>query len=376
MTKILALLLISIQFAYAVAEKTYLLEWKENITPLSKKSALKILNKNGKKFAANSWKLRMRPSTAKALKETNAFEYIEENKVYSLKNIEIAQEKMSSFMARDWHLDRMKVKETWKITKGSPSVIVAICDSGINQDLRAFKGKVLKGWNFIDGNTDTSPNTSHGTAVASYVAASGLNGAGISGIAPDVTLLPGKIVTKTGGVPTSAMLGCIRWAANQGAKVINVSMTGVNEWSSQSAARYANQKGAVVIWAAGNQNYSTRWTDKKEIIAVAGSDLNNRRYQAGDFGSNTGYFVDITAPGEGVYFLSLDGSYRKSNGTSFSAPMIAAAAALLYSIKPDLTPAQVLRYLQRGARYLGNKRSFGAGLVDVRKSIELLQNAM
>ncbi|MBD64656.1 MAG: hypothetical protein CME62_05590 [Halobacteriovoraceae bacterium] len=371
--------------ANALSKTTYFFEFKDQDLTSRKQKALDLIQDFGLSIENTSWKLQLGPLQLEALKKTDAFLYLEKDRVNQL----IKTPKKSEFSAENkhffatwnkyWHLNRLNIQKAWETTKGEPSVKVAICDSGIKSDHRELAGKVLPGWNFINNNNDTSPNTNHGTAVSGFVAASETNNYGAYGVAPGVSLLPGKIVTTSGGVPTSAMLGCVRWAADQGAKVINVSMTGVNSNSSATAARYANSKGAVVIWAAGNQNWATRWRDKQEIIAVGATDIEDERYYARvkvdgrwkNYGSNTGSFVDITAPGEDIYTMNRNGNFYRSNGTSYSAPLVSGIAALIYSVNPNLSPREVTDILKQSARDLGNDRFYGAGMADAAEAVRL-----
>ncbi len=369
---------------YAQTTKKYFFELSSDFS--KNRKAHYLMKKYDPLYNKKSWQVNLTDDQLKKLVKTDGFEYLERDSVQrfiEIENTDILFDK-SMIWSEHWHLNRVNVEQAWKDTKGSASVIVGVCDSGIKADHADLIGRVLPGWNFINEDDDTSPNTNHGTAVSGFIAANA-NSLGFSGVAPNVSLLPGKIVTTSGGVPKSAMLSCIRWAADKGAKVINVSMTGVNSPSSATAARYANSKGALVVWAAGNQNYSTRWIDKKEILAVGGIDIEDQRYfsqvvrESGvikNFGSNTGPFVDIAAPGEDVYTLRIDESYKRSNGTSYAAPIVSGVAALVYSINPNLSPRQVTKILEKSADDLGNSRFFGKGVVNAGKAVELAKKSL
>lgn len=373
--------------SYGETKDKYFFEWDKDITKVRR--ARYFLKKYKIKYNKSTWAIDLTKKQATKLLRTGAFRYLEKNSIQKIIDFNEPLSSISekgSMWSEGWHLSRINLLEAWKQTKGSRSVIVAVCDSGIDSNNIAFKGRVLAGWNFIDDNEDTSPNTNHGTSVSGFIAATDKSKLGMpSGVAPNVSILPGKIVTTTGGVPTDAMLSCIRWAADSGAKVINVSMTGVNSASSATAARYANSKGALVVWAAGNQNYYTRWRDKKEILAVGATDIEDNRYFAQversdgsfkNFGSNTGYFVDIAAPGEDVYSLRIDGSFKRSNGTSYAAPIVSGVAALVYSINPRLSSKQVTRILEKSADDLGLSRSFGKGMVNAKRAVQMAKDSL
>ena len=378
--------------AYSLAGMTdiFFFDWKKDISIEEKYDVIKTLSDLGIKIDNDSWMLKLTKDQKKFVLELGAFAYLEKDGLEQIikpinRPDEVIINSNSTEWYKDWHLKRISVEQAWKITKGSSKVVVAVCDSGIASDHRELSGKILKGWNFIDGDDDTSPNTNHGTAVSGFIAASDINNYGAYGVAPNISILPGKIVTTSGGVPTSAMLSCIRWAAKKGAKVINVSMTGVNSNSSASAARYANSKGAIVVWAAGNQNYIRRsWRDRPEIIAVGGTDIDDNRYHAvvtrdgrtKHYGSNRGPFVDIAAPGEDLFTMRANGSFGRSNGTSYSAPLVSGVAALIFSVNPNLSPEQVTKILKSSATSMKDTNAFGSGIVNTEKALKLAQKTL
>lgn len=382
------ILISSTTWANTNTSNIFFFEWKKDLQLADHGNAIKLLTDYGISINSDSWKMELTDAQAKELQLLNVFSFLEKNKIESIiKTVRHSSVNTldNSIWSKEWHLDKIKINNAWKTTKGSSKIIVAVCDSGVQADHRELAGKVLKGWNFIDDNEDTSPNTNHGTAVSGFIAASEVNNFGAYGVAPGITILPGKIVTTSGGVPTSAMLGCIRWAADQGAKVINVSMTGVDSNSSASAARYANKKGAVVIWAAGNQNYFTRWKDKPEIIAVAGTDIDNNRYYSkvtsSDgkikyYGSNRGDFVDIAAPGEDLFTIRVNESFSRGNGTSYSAPMVSGVAALIFSVNPKLKPNKVTEILKASATKMKNSKHFGSGIVNATRAVALAKKTL
>lgn len=367
----------------------YFFDWKQGVSKSKKQQTLRMLRGFGIDVDESTWKMRLTKSQKSKVARLKTFEYLERDRLNNIEkpNIFIKQKaQFGGIWSKEWHLEKVDVGGAWRVTKGSRDIKVAVCDSGVLSTHRELAGKVLKGWNFIDDDDDTSPNTNHGTAVSGFIAASEVNSFGTHGIAPGISILPGKIVTKTGHVPTSAMLKCIRWAADEGARVINVSMTGVNRGSSASAARYANKRGALVVWAAGNQNYySRRWKGRSEIVAVAGTDIGNQRYFAkvirsnGSiryYGSNRGPFVDIAAPGEDIFTMRVDESFSRSNGTSYSAPIVSGIAALIFSVNPKLTPKKVTSILKKSATKMNRRWSFGSGLVNAKKAVELAQKTL
>lgn len=384
----LALVVSSSAWSQVMDGSIFFFDWKNNASEQNKQETISLLRSYGLEVDDSTWKLRLTDVQAREVLALKSLEYLERDSLKSdFKNITVFNSKLTQggIWSKEWHLDRVDLDEAWKVTKGSRNIKVGVCDSGVAADHRELTGKVLKGWNFIDDDEDTSPNTNHGTAVSGFIAASEINNFGSHGVAPGVSILPGKIVTTSGGVPTSAMLGCIRWAADQGAKIINVSMTGVNNRSSASAARYANKKGALVVWAAGNQNYRRSWSDKPEILAVGGTDIEDKRYysvvtssdgKVKYYGSNRGPFVDIAAPGEDIFTMRVNESFSRSNGTSYSAPIVSGVAALVFSVNPKLSPERVTDILKKSATKMNSSWSFGSGLVNAKRAVELAKKSL
>ena len=137
----------------------------------------------------------------------------------------------------------------------------------------------------------------------------------------------------------------------------------------RDAVKYAHRKGAVVVWAAGNSNCRLSDRDFPEMVVVSGTDSDDDRYYSNEtYGSCYGGSVDIAAPGEGVYVPL--GSHRRTNGTSFSAPIVSGVIALMFSKKLNQTPAKVIEGVKASAKALGNSDYFGAGLVDAKTALD------
>ena len=239
----------------------------------------------------------------------------------------------------------------WDISTGSPEVIVAIVDSGISLSHPEFAGRLVAGWDYVNGDSDPSDDNGHGTHVAGIVAAA-MNGEGVVGIAPNVRLMPVKILnaSKTATWANTA-LG-IRYAADHGAKVINLSMGGTSYSAAlQDAIRYAAGKGVVIVAAAGNQGSSGPFYPAyfEETIAVGATDEHDEYWTI----SNYGNWVDVTAPGASIYstWWTADNpnTYGFMSGTSMAAPHVSGLAALLLSYRPQLSAADVRAIIQQTA---------------------------
>ncbi len=314
--------------------------------------------RSGKSFNKSEMKDKM-----KVLKESKLFDYIEENTVEH----EIAFEINDPGSSQQWHHPKIDTLGAWEFTQGSENIIVAVCDSGVDANHEDLQGRVLRGYNFVNNNTDSSPATSHGTLVAGLIAANANNRRGGFGIAPKTMILPLRI-TNDGSTFLSTIVECIEYAADNNAHVINVSFTGINAQSIQAAGEYAKSRGAVVVYSAGNQGEDRdSWPDHRDILAVGSTTTSDLRSNFSNFGP----FIDIVAPGSSVYTTNLNSTYSAVSGTSFSAPIVAGAAALLYALNEDATPDEVESFLKLGADDLRNQYVYGHGRLNINESIRL-----
>jgi subtilisin family serine protease len=251
-----------------------------------------------------------------------------------------------------WHHQVIGSEGAWEISGGSRDVIVAVIDTGVDANHPDLVGHLVSGWNFTNNSADTSPIGYHGTTVAGVIAASRNNGIGVAGVA-DVSIMP--IIASDS--PTSmtdldAVAG-IHWAADHGAKVINISAGLLQGPRLGEAAQYAWGKGALVVVAGKNTNGYGNHDVWDEVISVSASGRNDTRYN-----SEYGEFLDLLAPGQDIYTTYWEASgehlYAIGQGASYAAPMVSAAAALAWSINPELTNAQVREILFSTAVDLGD----------------------
>ncbi len=281
-------------------------------------------------------------------------------------------------------LKNLKVADAWKITTGSPNVIVAVIDTGVDVNHPDLKGRLVKGYDFVNDDDTTEDFVGHGTFVASLIAATGDDKNGIIGLAPNVKIMPLKVLSRSGGGDSTAIAKAIRYATDNGAKVINLSLG--SPYPSRlirQATDYAIGKGVVVVAAAGNDGsrgnpveYPASFPDVISVGATGPTD------KIASFSThNSG--VNVAAPGLNVLGarssqnticrpVSAATDYCLSSGTSFAAPYVSATAALMLSVNSTLTPQQVLNLLERTATDLGPQGTddyYGAGLVNVGKAV-------
>ena len=280
-------------------------------------------------------------------------------------------------LAQQWGIFATGADRVWSITTGK-GVTVAVVDSGSgpHPDLaesllpgRSFFGSVEA----PDGNDiDTS---GHGSHVAGIIAAAANNGIGGSGVAPNAKILPIKVLDQAGQGDARDVAAGVRFAADNGAKVINLSLGGATESSSLTQAiQYANDKGALVIAAAGNGGATDKpkWPASLDLtIAVTAIDSANNVTSF----DQRGDYIDIAAPGANI-LSTAKGDYVALSGTSMAAGFVAGAAALLFAAEPRVSNAQVRDILLRTATDIGDPGrdvTFGAGLINMVAALAELQ---
>jgi subtilisin family serine protease len=318
--------------------------------------------------------------------------------------------------AKQWYLQEDHAWDFWPSTPQLYPVRVAVIDSGIDRDHPEFAGRIADGKSFV-GTPWYVDTQGHGTFVAGEIAADAFNSVGIAGLAFNAQLLIGKVVRNDGTVSLQGEVAAIRWAVDNGARVINLSLGGVRDpldqrldsYSplEQAAIDYAYAKGAVVVAAVGNgpQSPTTPWPFAHYPAAlphVIGVSAMRRDGSVPAYSNRDTVYNDITAPGEDIFStvpLALTSrapacagepysdcgpaEFRDAIGTSFAAPQVTAAAALLLGQNPKLTPDQVSWLLERSAVDedpetgcamcpAGRDRFTGWGRLDVEAALTML----
>lgn len=225
--------------------------------------------------------------------------------------------------------------EAWGITTGAPEVAVAILDSGVDQDHEDLAAKIVANENFTTSGT-VDDLLGHGTHVAGIAAATTNNGIGIAGVGYDCSIMNIKVLGDDGSGYTSWVANGIIYAADSGAKVINMSFGGSSSSKTLSrAVDYAWDKGAVLVAAAGNSSGSKKEypASYANCIAVAATDQNDNKA----YFSNFGKWVDVAAPGVRIYSTLPNHSnhmgtdYGYLDGTSMATPHVAGLAGLVWA---------------------------------------------
>jgi SpoIID/LytB domain protein len=315
---------------------------------------------------------------------------------------------------RQWYLAQIRAFDYWQQPPPFGTVKVAVIDSGIDGAHPEFGGRICPCKSFVSSRAKVDTQ-GHGTFVAGEIAAATNNGIGIAGIGFPVQLLIGKVVRNDGTIPLKAEAKAIRWAVDQGASVINLSLAGLRDpleprrdtFSKREAAavRYAVSKGVLVVAAVGNSDQAPRspWNFAgypaalPHVIGVSALDSTGN---VPEFSDRDTRYNDISAPGSDIFSTlpraltapsqnvcanqgySDCGPYefKHAEGTSFAAPMVTAAAALVLGMRPALASEQVSSILERSADDInatngcrscppGHDRLSGSGRLDVAEAV-------
>ena len=297
-----------------------------------------------------------------------------------------------------WHLDQIKVEGAWAITRGQ-GVVVAVIDTGVAYDQDASRRltpvrdlaqtRLVAGYDFVSDDATPLDEHGHGTHVAGTIAQSTNNAYGVAGVAPQASIMPIRVLDGSGRGNTADIAESIRWAADNGAHIINMSLGGpLPSRIMNDAVQYAVSKGVTVIAAAGNSSsrlpsYPAAYHG---VISVASTQFDRTTA----FYSNYGNTIDIAAPGgntrvdqngdgrpDGVLQETLaHGDITRHDfslymGTSMASPHAAGVAALLYSrgvTRPDRIEAVLENSASREVPQFDRQR-YGAGIMDASRAL-------
>ena len=323
-------------------------------------------------------------------------------------------------VSKQWYLGYSGFYEPWITLPSFEPIPVAVIDSGVDASHPDLASRILDAKSFVGGSAKTDV-LGHGTFVAGLIGAEVNNGVGIAGLAPSAQLLIAKVVTKSRAIPVEAEARAIRWAVDNGARVINMSLGGIRDpldperdtYSrlEADAVAYAVANGVVVVAAVGNSDQapSSPWKYASYPAAlphVLGVSALTETGAIPTFSNRDSIYNDIAAPGlrilsalprpltsrfpacsEQGYSSCGPEEYRVAQGTSFAAPQVSAAAAVLLSLRPTLWPEQVTQLLQSTAVDLdsstgcaacgvGRDAYSGQGRLDVAAAISALDGRL
>ncbi|MGV6813735.1 MAG: S8 family serine peptidase [Phycisphaerales bacterium] len=276
-----------------------------------------------------------------------------------------------------WQHTRLQSTSAWDLNTGSSNIIVAVCDSGVDTDHPDLAGSLVSGYNSASNRTqanggDVEDINGHGTFVSGCAAAIGNNGTGVVGVGWNYSIMPVRVTNNSNGTASGFdILEGVRWAAENGASVVNASFSGGTAGSNNAAGAYIKTLGSLLFWAAGNDGAFI--TPNRPDIVIVGSTTSSDTKSGF---SNFGPAVDVTAPGSSVRSTRRGGSYGNGSGTSYASPIAMGVGAMIYSVNPDFNGDDVQQILYNSVDDLGapgRDDNFGRGRVNTRKAIELAQ---
>jgi thermitase len=266
-----------------------------------------------------------------------------------------------------YNMVAIRAPQGWAYTTGSSAVTIAIVDSGVDMTHPDLFGKIVAGYDFVNDDNDPSDDYGHGTHVAGLAAAFGNNGIGIAGTSWGARIMPVKVLNSSGlGTYLNAATGIV-WAADQGARVINLSFGGsAPSLLLEDAVNYAAARGILLVGAAGNNGspsvlYPAAYP---AVIAVSATNSANQRAVFSNYGPQ----IELAAPGAGIYSLHLGGGYLIRNGTSMAAPQVSGLAAILLGLPGNASASAVRGQMQASALDLGPAgwdSEYGFGLIQM-----------
>ncbi len=320
----------------------------------------------------------------------------------SVEAAEPLMEVKTSFVPNDplypaqWNLKQINMEKAWELSRGK-GVVVAVLDTGIaweNHDdfvqvPDLGKQRFKHGWDFVNDDAHANDDHGHGTHVAGTIAQATDNGEGVAGVAFEATLMPVKVLDHFGSGNTADIADAIRWAADNGAQVINMSLGGGGRSDvMENAVMYARNKGVVVVCAAGNGGrgvveYPAAYPGSFAVAAVGPSGT-KAPY------SSWGKELDIAAPGgdksqgeaAGIVQNTIDPQdvsqavYASYQGTSMATPHVAGLAALLYAAgakNPDQVEKAIIMSARPAAGMTGWSDQYGHGLIDAEAALKALK---
>jgi len=308
--------------------------------------------------------LAMRQAMVESLLKDGNIEYAEPNFIYT-----------STYTPNDpgrssqWAWGVTQAYTGWDITRGSSSVVVAVVDTGIQSTHPDLDAKIVAGYDYIDNDSTPNDGNGHGTHVAGTVAAETNNSTGGAGTCPNCRLMGVRVLNNSGSGTLAGVANGITYAANNGAKVINLSLGGGGSTALQNAVNYAWGRGVFLACAAGNSNtssttsaYPAAYTN---CFAVASTTSTDARSSF----SNYGTWVEVAAPGSSIYSTWINSGYNTINGTSMATPHVAGLAGLLSS--QGLTNSQIKSKICSSSDQIsGTGTRWTCGRINIYKAVQ------
>ncbi|MBU6258510.1 MAG: S8 family serine peptidase [Burkholderiales bacterium] len=298
-----------------------------------------------------------------------------------LRFAELDRRVASSFIPNDpyygsqWHLAQIGAPTAWDSTQGA-GVTIGICDSGVMPNHPDLQANLVPGWNFVANSNSTADVYGHGTAVAGTAAAIVNNGVGVAGVAGAAQIMPLVVTDSTGYAYYSTIASCVTYLADHGVRIANASFeTAFTSAAVQSAGSYLKSKNGLLITSAGNYGTLNSTPALTSMIPVSATDSTDTITSWSSYGP----YVALSAPGQNIYTTTWNGGYGSWWGTSFSSPIVAGVAAMMMSINPALSNAQVESLLYATAVDLGAPGRdiyYGYGRVNAAAAVAAARSAV
>ncbi|MFN8424406.1 MAG: S8 family serine peptidase [Anaerolineae bacterium] len=280
-----------------------------------------------------------------------------------------------------WAPNKIGAESAWDVTTGSPDVVVAVVDTGIDLQHPDFTGKFTSyGHDFANGDSDPDDDNGHGTHVGGIIGANTNNNVGIASIGRQTKLMAIKVLDGSGSGSYSWVISGITAAADNGADIINMSLGGSSfSQALQDAVTYAYDAGVLEVAASGNAGNSTPFYPAacNHVMAVGATDSNDARANFSNYGS----WLSMTAPGVSIYSSwccsgtggATPAPYAYASGTSMASPHVAGVASLLLAVDDTLSVDELRSILEGSAHDLGSSGRddyYGWGRVDANAAVE------
>ncbi len=266
----------------------------------------------------------------------------------------------------------IQAPQGWALSTGSPSVIIAFVDTGIDIHHEDLGEKIVPGYDFVNDDNDPQDDNGHGTHVAGIAAALSNNHIGIAGVSWGARIMPVKALDAYGNGSFADVAAGIAWAADNGAQVINLSLGGTSPSSVlEDAVNYAYGKGVILVAASGNMgsNAVLYPAAYPHVIAVAATDGSNKKAYFSNFGPE----IDVAAPGVSIYSTVIGNAFGYMSGTSMSTAYVSGLAAILRGIPNNSNPDKIAQEIETTSLDLGAvgwDEQYGYGLIQLNAAIQ------
>jgi subtilisin family serine protease len=277
---------------------------------------------------------------------------------------------------QQWHHVNIQSELAWDTLTGDPDYIIAFADTGIDLDHPDLADHRVLGYNAPDDLAEADGGQvfdqhGHGTHVAGCGAGIGNNGVGIAGVNWDARIMMCKVTNDPGGgAQFEDLYAAARWAAENGARSVSCSYTGIENPGAETTGEYIRSLDALYLYAADNYSQNHNGWDHEHVTVVGATDPNDERAWFSSYGRG----VDVFAPGTGILSSTNGGGYEAWDGTSMATPLANGVVSLIWSADPTLTADEVEDILEQGCDDMGEPGedlTYGWGRVNSYKSLQL-----